>query len=57
MRDREKERAAGSKHRFLAEGIDFRWKEFALLVTALGPLAYIAAALGTLNCLTAALGP
>ena len=39
MRDREKERAAGSKHRFLAEGIDFRRREIAWIVAALGPLA------------------
>ena len=36
-RERERERAAGSEHRFLAVGTDFRWKEIALLPTALAP--------------------
>ena len=44
-REKKKERAAGSGHRFLAVGIDFRWREIALLAAALGPLAYLAAAL------------
>ena len=48
-RERERERAAGSEHRFLAVGIDLRWREIAFLATALGSLAYLAAALGTLD--------
>ena len=40
--------AAGSEHRFLAVGIDFRWREIALLAAALVPLAYLAAELGPL---------
>ena len=34
---------------FLAVGIDFRWREIALLAAALGPLAYLAEALGLVN--------
>ena len=41
-RERERERAAGSEHRFLAVGIDFRWREIAVLAAALSPLACLA---------------
>ena len=44
--------SAGSEHRFLAVGIDFRRREIALLAAALGPLAFLAAALGPLAWLT-----
>ena len=43
---RMRERAAGNEHRFFALGIDLRWREIAFLAAALGPLAYLAAALG-----------
>ena len=51
-KSRERERAAGSLHRFLAVGIDFRWREIALLAAALGPIACVAAELGPLAWLT-----
>ena len=44
------------RERFLIVGIDFRWREIALIAAALGPLAYLVAALGPLACLAAALG-
>ena len=44
--------AAGSEHRFLAVGIDFRWREIAFLAAALDPLAYLAASLGPLPWLS-----
>ena len=47
-----RERAAVSEHRFLAVGIDFRWREIAFLAAALGPLACLAEALGPLAWLT-----
>ena len=46
------ERSTGSENRFLAVGIDFRWRKIVLLAAALGPLASLVAALDPIAWLT-----